>query len=724
MVLVVLVVLVVVVAASCSSASAPDSKSGTEHAEKVPKLEVFPLTPVPAHLAKDYQRCQDFIRRGYFTHATGLYETLVKNLEKEWGDRNSALVSYHYNYCLCIKSAGAYELVLKAAQKAIERWPTSLQHRVLVATSLLGYSRAKGGIAPGTAEAVAVVTRPEFHELLKERLRIEPADLHVQWGDVLFRAQETQKALDEIEVALKLSPHSYRARHLKANCLVALEHLDEALPILEKLFTESRAPPENPDEPPRPRDLQLEALLVTSYAQTGRAKEAWSLITEVRAEIQKRGVRTPADRELVRKLAIFGATALNQLSRFAEARDNLLPVLLETPNDRQGLQPFIESMRGLGLAETEAALARRREELATFLYESEQATASRAAGRRAQEIFHEVRALLATDRLGEAEKLVRDGQAKYPNVADLHLLSAEIHLRLARVGAITKTLDGVMRSSRSNIVGLALARLRHRQGLTDVAKSMVEAVEKNLPPDGQDNARIRGMALRIRAEIGEHEKVLARVKEGLDEKIDAANPEIALLFRIENLLREGDLDAARTALSQSFTSLNGGESWAGVLRSVVEWISAKPGETLTVDLSDFLDHPDLCSRLRRVAIVRENAQALARLDLALEILEKRNALIARMKEQSNDAVLSIWKELARLYSDVGAPRKAREVAWFLWNSDRRSLSANLLLAKSLSRREEVLPRLAALERAARTASQSAEVESLLRETRAALGVTR
>ena len=84
----------------------------------------------------------------------------------------------------------------------------------------------------------------------------------------------------------------------------------------------------------------------------------------------------------------------------------------------------------------------------------------------------------------------------------------------------------------------------------------------------------------------------------------------------------------------------------------------------------------------------------------------------------------LWRELVELYVASNAARKAREAAWLIWHRDRSGAAENLLLARTLTRPEELLPRLAALERALERAPSHGSIVELRARALRDLGVTR
>jgi tetratricopeptide (TPR) repeat protein len=691
-------------AVSCSSSNEDETEPSTSRDEP----RVYPQHLVPAELSEDRDRIKQFFDRGLVTESTNLNRQLLQKLAEAWGEESVKLVPYHYNFCVCLKAAGAVDLALSETERALEKWPLSFHHSTLRAILLMSQSMKQDGIVEGTREAVESIVRNDRHPLL-EALGISPPDVLVQWANVLFRDGRVEASLAALDRAISLAPDSRSARSLRCECLIGISRVAEAIPILEKLVDEEN-------------QYRLESMLSHAYSKTGDFEKAWTLIERLRGRLETGKIAAAESLKTERSLAIDGASALNGLGRHAEARDFLLPWLLDSPEDREGLDEIVASLRGLGLAETAAALTCRLGELHAFHYESKKEVSARNSNRTTQSHYHRARAALEIDRLDIAIDASKMAIKNSPQAPQPYLAEAEAYARLGRLKGVGGQLIHVMRLTKSPIIGLCLARVLVRVGNKVEAEALVLAVENNLPPDPKTRAEIKAHALWTRLALGQSENVAKAVSADTDGELERAAPDIVLLCRAEATLASGDADATRAAVSQNFRTLAGGESRSHALRIVLDALEREtPDEN--IDLSALVDQEELATRLRAMPIVAKHVEAIRTVDRALEIVAKRRAILERMGDFSDSDVLPLWRELHELYLSTHVRGKARGLAWFLWGRDRQAFESNVRLATSISRPEEVLPRLAALMRAERTSPGDPHVVEQLRLARAALGIS-
>jgi tetratricopeptide (TPR) repeat protein len=519
---------------------------------------------------------------------------------------------------------------------------------------------------------------------------------------------------------------SYAAERLRAGRLMALRRTDEAMPILVRLIAQKR-------------DAAVEALLVSAYVETGEATKAWQLAVQLASELGAGGTGTEAERKIANRIRVGGATALNALGRHAEAREFVLPMLLESPEDPAGIHQLIVALRPLGLAKTSEALAQRRRELHACLHERERERSSRQGGRVDRSYYHCARAWLEIDRVADALEAIESGLESFPDAADLYLLQADAHLRLGNVTSVADSLERVTRRTGSHVLGLCLARLRAREGGIDVAKGIFRAVAKSPPTDPRENAMVRSHILWAELDLGGTEYVRRSLRRSPVESSRDSVPEIAMLCRAESMLAAGDFEKADAIVSQSFRSIPGGKSWANALRAVLDAVRRTRSDAggavgdparRDVDPSDLVDNPALARRLGAIPRIASSAAAMRLIDSSADLRERRRRILERVKSlesthgSEGSSALALRRELIEIYLASGAARKAREAAWFVWHRNRTGVDENLLLARALSRREEILPRLAALERALERAPSNGSIVELHAAALHELGIER
>ena len=121
---------------------------------------------------------------------------------------------------------------------------------------------------------------------------------------------------------------------------------EEALPLLR--LTDGATP-------------EAQFLLGKALLACGQASDAW---TEFEPLLKETGGSRESEHPA--QLRVEAARALRELDRSAEARDVLLPHLLEQPEDRQALHAMAAALRGLGGEDSRAlaaAISRRNREL-------------------------------------------------------------------------------------------------------------------------------------------------------------------------------------------------------------------------------------------------------------------------------------------------------------------------------------------------------------------------
>jgi len=706
--------LAVLVSCSCDG---PDPDDSTQAVAERPTPVLYPTVPVPDALRERHDRITRFIERGLLTESAGLLVDLLADLGKAWGPTSERLVPYNYNYLLCLKGTGAIDLALSQCAEALATWPRSFQHQVLHATAAMSASLAGHDVLPDTRESVEWIADPRHHAMLRS-LRIEPADVWVQFADLMFRRARLEDCLAALDRAQSIAPDSRHARRLRAECSMAIGRFEDALEILDALVAEESAP-------------RMVLLLAETCARTGRSQRAWELVESALRELSAGGVATAEARDRNTRLRRAGARALNALARPAEARDLLLPLLLSTPEDEESLHLLIASLRAIRIESTASALELRLVELEGFRYERRGEAAARRDGLSTTIAYHEARAWLELDRIPEAIEALRAGIARSPSAADLFLLLAEAQLRLGRLRDTAVRFDRSVRALGSPRIGLALARVLVRLDKIPIAREIVGGIRNNIPPPGDPRrGPVRADLLRTLVTLDGIDAVRDAIAGGdeIDSDFSEGATDIVLLSRAELRLADGDLDEARIILAQRFAQTPGAPSWAGALRAVVDAVSpdaegasdrASPDP---FDPSDLVDQPELARRLRVYSIVARSAPAVARIDRALALASRREAILTRMADFSDSDVLPAWYEIAALCLESGAVRKAREVAWYLWSRDRAGLRENRLLARALSRPENLLERLAALERAAARAPLDEEIARARSEARRALGL--
>ncbi len=679
----------------------PAGKTGG--ANPLPALRIYHQEPPPAECAERYSRIKDLGTKRDLQAVAGAYPALLNCLSESWGGKeDERLCPYHYNLCLARDGSQGSLSALAEIRAGIKAWPESFQHRVLFASTLMRVGVSRSTIPEGTDEAVRAILEPAFHPLLK-KMRISPESLHVQWAHLLLRLKRTEEGFSQIERALELRPDHFRARHLKANFLVALQRSREAVALTRKLLQE------------RPEDGSLEMILLSGCLDTGETAEALELYRRLRSE----GGKGPSAPVFSPRLKVKIAGGFNTLERYAEARELLLEVLVEDPEDSGGLHQLATALRGLKLPGASQALIRRSKELHAYFYERLEAESAARGGRLAQHAFNRARALNELGRTGRLLQVLDTALRVKKELVDLQLIRADVLLRLGRAEAQRAELERLVLSDQCpDMVRLVLARLRLRSGDREGAAKLTSPLRENLAGLLEESPRLGAHLLRIARESGDLDEV-SRLVDFLDtaDLGSNGNPEVAMLCKAEVHLREGRLKEARSILNSNYRMLEGGDTWAGALR-----LLAASGNSQGEDLSDLVDHPEVARSAAAFSHVVSTPAIADLLERADRLRRESGKILARMRGFSDGDVLPLWRELLRLYRGSGASRKARETAWYLWHLDPGGLEATRSLLSTLQREEEVLTRLYVLEKGLKRNPADAGLKALREQVFLFLGI--
>ena len=678
------------------------------------RLVIYSLSEEPTGSRAIQQEIADLKARSDSAALPGTYQRLLDELRESWGQESPRLAPYHYNLCLALKLAGRRQEGLREIREGVDLWPRSFQHRLLEATERMEFSRGSRRLIDGTEEAVELVLRLEYRPLL-ERMRVRLSDLHLEWASVLYQVRRPQEALDELETAMRLGLSPAKASTLKARILVQLRRGDEAAPLLQELRARGD---DSPDIA-----LALGSILLDS----GDVEAAWEVLDGGLARSRAPGDGARPSATVLARLQTKGAAALNRLGRVAEARDLVLERLETDPDDDTGLFQLATSLRGLQLAEARDAVLRRYRELAPYVHLMGEVNKFRQIGETPTAWYNQARAFETIHRPGDALRAVDLGLRLAPVARALHLLKVEIYLELGRLPRALRAAEGALEASDSAVFRLSRARVLVRLGRTSEAREIVQSLAAPPASEGEPDRALR-LAYRARAlvELGDLDE-LAEYVESPGEPPEGSVPEaveIRRLCRAELLIAGSRFGAALDLLRERTGALEGGETWAGALRMVAAAAAGDREPSHEVDVSDLLDHQSLRERSLSLPSFRGQGKARDLLERARRLSRQSDRLLAAMKDFGDRDVVSSWRSLYRIYVQGGAGRKARETAWYLWRLNPSGADENLLLGRALSRREEVLSRLAAASRGLARRPGDEELLEIRRAAREVLGVSR
>ncbi|MCZ6795151.1 MAG: tetratricopeptide repeat protein [Planctomycetota bacterium] len=513
-------------------------------------------------------------------------------------------------------------------------------------------------------------------------------------------------ALAPLDAALARDPRSVAVRRLKARVLLSLGRSRQALPLLRSLAGEIE-------------DTEIEVSLGEALLVVGDAPGSRAVF---QALLERRDVPPP----FAQRARLGAAAALNREKRYAEARDLLVGPLLGRRQSERRLHHLAVALRGLGRPAAARAFERRALELQPYFHELRERQSAVAARDPVKAAFHEARAHFELGRLGDALDAVDRGLGREPGQVDLHLLGCELTLALGRLRQAIPRYRKLVQESRSHRIGLALARLLIRAGAAREARKIIAATAdtEGMPRENRTIQAQRGRALLELGDLPAVVELFKSVDRPHTEEPGEGRPpsETISLVKAELFIYTGKNDVARQLLTQEFRELAGGQGWAAALLLMAREPEPAAGEELP-DLSSLVDHPGFVGRCLELPSVTLGVHQRNLLRDAQRIVEERRGIFQRMGSRSDgDAeVFPLWEELHALYLRGGARRKALELAWYLWRKNRRGPRENLLVARSLSRREETLQRLEAVGRVPSDEAQS-ETGVLGREARTYLGL--
>lgn len=456
----------------------------------------------------------------------------------------------------------------------------------------------------------------------------------------------------------------------QARALMASSQPEAAIPVLRRLLDEEN-------------DAEMEYLLASALLDTGAVDEAWERFRR----LLDRGSSFDA-------LPVRAARALNRLERFRESRELLLDHVTQNPGDRAALHVLSVALRRLGNSEAALALTQRRRELELAQWEENR---SQASGNAAWKTLERARSLVRRSRLADALEAIDEGLQDKTGQLDrrtfrlLALLKAEVFMKIVGVRDDSEALWKIVKQSRMPEVDLARARLLLRLGAMDTTLDILSETEEVQQVAGLGKDLLRAHRARLLVELGKLQGELTAFVEKpfANTPLGSRDPEIAELAnfcRAELLMANGRPDSARRVVGQSSFTLAGGTDWASAIRIVVD-------RDPHADVSALVDYPHVLQRGLRVAELKndKNFQAIA------TRVEKLFA--ARRVVFSGEDSEEAWSRLLKIYTDAGALRKAREIAWFRWSARPEDVSSTLVLAKTLSRPEEVCERLSVVQAA-------------------------
>lgn len=680
-------VLLGVVSAACFSCGR-DGEDGVQDAPPPsagPAFELSVIEPVPPQCQDELAVITGLQDKGSPAEIAKAYPGLLDCLSESWGGKtDERLCVYHYNYCLARKNSDGPGIVVQEIGQGLKVWPRSFRHRALLASTLIEAGLAGSSIPDGAAGSINEVLAPACYPLLRQ-MRIAPEFLHLQWASLCLVRKRLEDGLAHTRSALGLRPGLFEARRLKARFLIALQRGQDANILVRELIRE------------RPGDRVLEMLLLGTCLDIGENREAIEIYTRLRPAVEK----NPQAGGFPFSLRVKIAAGLNTLKRYSEAREILLAALMEDPEDSDALSRMAVTLRGLGLAAAGRAMISRSKELHAYYYDMGHAEAAGRQGRVAQFAYNKARAFSELDRLGDALELLETARKRKGLLADLQLVHEEILFRLGRSEGLRRELEQLADSEKfSDLFRVSLARLKSHTGDQEGAKKITAALRKDLENRLKESPRLGARLLRAARERGDLEEVAGLLEFfEVTDGVSRDSPEAEELCRAEILLREGKRDEAFTLLNHNYRMLEGGEIWAGALRS----LAARPQEgaenaAAARDLSDLVDHPEVADAAAGFEIVTSSPFLSKMVAGARDLIRKRGEILARMRGFGDADILPLWHELLGLYLENGALRKARETAWYLWKRDPGGLEVSLDLAGALRRDEEIITRLYVLKK--------------------------
>jgi tetratricopeptide (TPR) repeat protein len=404
----------------------------------------------------------------------------------------------------------------------------------------------------------------------------------------------------------------------------------------------------------------------------------------------------------------------------------------------EALTELAAAARGLGAAPGAKAVEGRIRSLQQRERLLQTAAKARAAGHPSSVAFYEAEAALEVDRTAEALSSLKTAVDRSPAIVKLHLERARVRLLLGRTDLAEGQLRSGLEATRSPIFLFELSRIAAMEGSVEKARELLSEAKatpskpvagEDLEGPGEESLR-RGLEARALIELEDYRQAEAALEAQLPE---GESDDIFDLSKAELAIIGGRPGVASEILSGSFDNIPGGQApggavWAAALRKLLaqggEGAEGSRPASGPKDPSDFLDHPRLFLRpayLRHLGGELPGAPPgwLERLRSAQA---RRRLILASMKGFGDADMVPRWRELSAIYVDLGASRKAREVAWYVIGLQSSKLEDHLALAVLLSKGEEVVSRIQVLSAALRLAPGDAALAKMMAEAREFLGL--
>jgi tetratricopeptide (TPR) repeat protein len=672
----------------CERSSPPESARNAKSASDAdrPRWTVLPLSPLPISTDATRRRIQALATAGDLPALPAAHAALLAELAKIWGASDTRCAPYHYDYCLSLRSANRLDEGLAEVARGLERWPSSLAHRLFDAVTRMKKDNAEEKLTPGTRAAVERLLHDSLAPGLKQ-LGVELADVWVQWSNLLVLTRAPEEALEALKKISELrKPDVYRAL-LEGRALLDLGRAIDAVRVLEPFRGSAEIP-------------EFELTLASAYLDAERPADAWSIFEPLIARLAARAADTDSQDEsaatrIWKRVPIEdlarprAARALIDLGRPATARDIVLPTLSRRPTNSSALHVLSTALHALGKSETSASIRRRERETARHSYHAQHAAKDLQLGAPASMWYHTARALEEIDRPGDALDALEKALELAPLSTILHTLRVERLLLIGRVDLALAANTTAFERTRSPLCRALQARLFARTGSLEAARAILASLDRESWTDRSLDFQVRSSVAHARLEIGEIDRVRAWV-ESIDESKEALSSEsleTVQLCRATLLLADGKLSEAEAIATQHALSTAEEKAWAGTIAALA---AAGVRGSPIADPSDLFDTAWLVHWIRTYPGLVGNLRPKEAIALLDRYFPRVAAILERMARRLDSDARADWHELIDLWVECGAERKARESAWYLLFRTPDDPDSWAAVASRLSRPEDIV----------------------------------
>jgi len=651
--------------------------------------------PVPPELDDLYREVGEMEEQGSFERAADRYLVLVSRLSALWGENSPDLIPYYFNFSYLLRAAGDGGQARAFVAEGLKKWPGDLRLEVLDISLRTETALQIRDVPSDLYEQLERVVVEKNYPYLRG-LEVPPEAMLTQWAALLLEDGDLRPALAKADAALSFDEGYAPAQRVRGRILLSLGRSREAGEIFSRLLEKQPS-------------SELEYYLGVALFDSGEVEKAYDRLSKLLASVNEAPEAKTTLGPLATHLRSYVARALVSLDRIEESKRVLLDSLVDDPYDVELLRTLAEAIEKGGDAKTAKALRARIRALAVREALIRRRYAVEVTNREAETLMLKGLIELSVDKIGGALDFFRQASGKSPKSARPHV---SYGLALELLGKNTRadeTYDEALQKTNASVLLLEKVRLAASEGRSEDARKILDDPRLSLGGVSTDDEILGewvGRRLRAYLELADFDAVRDFLREN---PIRGSEARAVLLSSAEVSLIDRRLTSVGPILDRPGSFRFHERSWGRALR-VLHGFESTAGESSALqdsfDSSDLLDHarllrPEAYSRLRAM----QNEAFKARLEALRKVSKRRREIIDHNKEDAD----APWIELFDLYREVGARRKARELAWFLLERKPKDVASYLRLARAIDRPEEVVERLSIVERGLKVDEEHAEL---------------